>query len=79
MKRDPEAVAARYVRRFPDVQFAYPMLFGVPYRTGDMLTGTIVYQRLVLAVALQQAAHALRPSVRMAARMVANRSASRTS
>jgi len=54
----PEQVAIRYQRRYPEQRFRFALWS--EFAVGDMLPGTIVYQRLVLAIALQQVIHALR-------------------
>lgn len=58
MSHDIEAVTARWQRRNADGQYRFPLFH--TGRIGDIPPGTMVYDRLRLAIAVRRVWHALR-------------------
>lgn len=66
-EHDIEAVTARWQRRNGEQRFVFALFSS--FTVGEMLPGTIVYQRLRLAIALQRGVHAFRHELRRLARL----------
>ena len=67
---ETDAVQRRWMRRYADRRFYYPAMFSPGFRVGDLPPGSMVYKRLALAIAIQQAIHALRNGVRPLVRWI---------
>lgn len=61
-EHDLELVTARWQRRYADQLFRFALFS--EFSVGEMLPGTIVHDRLTLAIALQRVVHAVRGDAR---------------
>lgn len=67
---DIEAVAARWVRRNADRRFRFAVF--AEFRMGDALPRTLIYDRLLFAIAFQRLVHAFRGETRRMVRWISS-------